>query len=354
MVLHFGGLKNSQLEQAIRAHLADAIACKVQAAVENVVHKPICIIAGQWSVSSKSKGNFIYTLAGEVPFAIIQMYERLLVPPFLGTTQLCPSLGWTRLLAHSIPTMAEDIRGPEALLKEIQSLPGLANVYFALQPNWVRPVERLQGPYSSISFAFSDPDGTISSKLLTGKHGLFSKEARIEKWLDKPPLVQCSRCHALGHTANLHQCPIPKGDFRCAKCGGAHTTDSHARLCRGCHAIAGVYNCKLPCLNCSSSNHDCKSHKCPAWDNFRSQCCKPTDKGKGRANTGPETPEDTQAPGDPVPGAHPAVVPTTNYPPLPAQGPIAHPGTPNQQVVGPSVLPPPSVPSGSTVALQYV
>ena len=118
-VLHFEGLKNSQLKQAIRAHPADAIAHEVQAAVENVVHKPICIIAGQWSVSSKSKGNFIYTLAGEVPFAIIQTYERILVAPFPGTTQLCPSLGWTRLLAHGIPTMAEDIRGPEALLKEV-------------------------------------------------------------------------------------------------------------------------------------------------------------------------------------------------------------------------------------------
>ena len=237
--------------------------------------------------------------------------------------------------------MAEDVRGPEALLKEVRSLPGLANVYFALQPNWVRLVERLQGPYFSISFAFSNPDGTISSKLLTRKHGLFGKEVHIKKWLDKPPLVQCSWCHALGHTANSCQCPIPKGDCRCAKCGGAHTTDSHARLCQGHHAVAGVCNCKLPCLNCSSSNHDCKSHKCPAQDNFRSWHCKPTDKGKGRANTGPETPEVTQAPGDPVPGAHPAVVPATNYPPLPPQGPITHPSTPNQQVAGPSVLPPP-------------
>ena len=38
-----------------------------------------------------------------------QLYKRLLVAPFLGTTQLCPSLGWTRLLAHGIPTMAEDV-----------------------------------------------------------------------------------------------------------------------------------------------------------------------------------------------------------------------------------------------------
>ena len=58
-----------------------------------------------------------------------------------------------------------------------------------LPPRWVRPVERLKGHYSSILLAFSDPDGTISSKLLNGRHGLFGKEVHIKRWLDKPLLV---------------------------------------------------------------------------------------------------------------------------------------------------------------------
>ena len=84
IVLWFGGLPDTQQETAIRAHLADAITCEVRTAVEKAVHRPIPIIVGQWSISSKSIGNFIYTLAGKVPLATIQSYERLLIAPFLG------------------------------------------------------------------------------------------------------------------------------------------------------------------------------------------------------------------------------------------------------------------------------
>ena len=118
-VLQFGGLTDIQQETAIRACLADAITCKVRTAVEKAVHRPICIIAGQWSVSSKSRGNFVYTLAREVPFTTIQSYESLLIAPFPGPSQLCPSLGWVRLLVHGVPTMDNSIRGPDSLLKEV-------------------------------------------------------------------------------------------------------------------------------------------------------------------------------------------------------------------------------------------
>ena len=119
-VLWFGGLTDTQQETAIRACLANAIACEVRTAVKKAVHRPICIIAGQWSVSSKSRGNFIYTLAGEAPFTTIQSYESLLVAPFPGPLQLCPSLGWVRLLAHRVPTMDDSVQGPDSLLKEVQ------------------------------------------------------------------------------------------------------------------------------------------------------------------------------------------------------------------------------------------
>ena len=294
-VLQFGGLTDTQQETAIRACLADAITHKVRTAVEKAVHRPICIIAGWWSVSSKSRGNFIYTLASEVPFTTIQSYESLLVAPFPGPSQLCPSLGWVRLLAHGVPTIDNSVRGPDSLLKEVRSLPGLRSMYFTLPPRWVRPVERLKGHYSSISFAFSDPDSTISSKLLNRRHGLFGKEVCIERWLDKPLLIQCSCCHTLGHTSSSCQCTVPKGDSRCAKCGGTHTTETHTRHCKGRHVVARTCNCKLPCLSCRSKDHDCRSHKCPAWDNFQTCHHRPMDKGKGRANTGPEILEDNQA-----------------------------------------------------------
>jgi hypothetical protein len=82
-------------------------------------------------------------LAGEVPFAKIQTYEKLLLAPFPGLSQLCPSLGWTRLLVHGVPVKDNQglVFGPKTLLKEVRTLLGLHNIYFTLPPRWVRPIE---------------------------------------------------------------------------------------------------------------------------------------------------------------------------------------------------------------------
>ena len=225
-------------------------------------------------------------------------------------------------------------------------------MYFTLPPRWVGPVERLKGHYSSILFTFSDPDGTISSKLLNGRHGLFGKEVHIERWLDKPPLVQCSRCHTLGHTASSCQCKVPKGDSRCAKCGGTHTMETHARHCKGRYAVAGACNCKLPCLSCGSKDHNCRSHKCPAQDNFQTCRCRPADKGKGRANTGPKIPEDNQA-REPLPEACPEEALAVDTLQSPPQGSNTHLGTHLQQAAGPVEPHTPLVPLGSAMAPHH-
>ena len=105
--------------------------------IEGVVNNPICIIAGHWSINSKSRGNFVYTLAGEVPFALVQSYKCLLLVPFPGSSQLCPSLRWTRLLAHGVPIMDDQVFGLDTLLKEVWTLPGLENIFFTLVSQWV-------------------------------------------------------------------------------------------------------------------------------------------------------------------------------------------------------------------------
>jgi len=142
--------------------------------------------------------------------------------------------------------------------------------------------------------------------------------------LDKLPLVQCSQCHKLGHTAASQTCPVPKGDIRCAKCTGAHATEAHAQHCRGRHAVAGTCDCKLPCLNCANRDHDCRDHRCPARDNYRARRCKQNpNKGKGKDNTGPEL---TEAP---EPQEERAPTPATLQPNTSDAGP--QPGPSNQR-----------------------
>ena len=169
--------------------------------------KPIRLKAGHWSFGPNSRGNYVYVLDGLVPFDTARKYEKFLLQPFSGG-QLCPTLGWTHFLAHGVPALDENdqVFGPNLLNQELRQISGLNKVHFTLPPCWLRPVERISGSYSSIMFAVSDPDGSISSSLLLGRHALFGKEVCIEKWVDKPTLVQCSRCHSLGHNAASKAC----------------------------------------------------------------------------------------------------------------------------------------------------
>ncbi len=135
-VLRFGGNLDRQVETNIRAQPADAITHEVREAIEKVVSNPVRIIAGHWSSGPQSKGNYVYTLAGEIPFAKIQTYKHFFLAPFPGSLQLCPSLGWMKLPAHTVPLMKNQDAafGPDALLKEVRMLPGLKDIFFAQAP----------------------------------------------------------------------------------------------------------------------------------------------------------------------------------------------------------------------------
>lgn len=203
---------------------------------------PIPLQAGRWSIQPHSKGNYMYLFNGHIPFDIISSYEHILLAPFHGLGQLCPSLGWTRLLAHGIPFINDigNAFNADNLQAEVHTLPGLRKAFFAMAPRWLKPVGSINSPYSSITFAISNPDGSITSALMMGRAALFGKEVIIEKWIDKPPLIQCSKCHALSHMKSLKACPLDKDSVRCHICRSAHRSDEHDQRCPHKHAMAGV------------------------------------------------------------------------------------------------------------------
>ncbi|KAI0247832.1 hypothetical protein BJV78DRAFT_1285260 [Lactifluus subvellereus] len=182
-VIRTGGHIDPQTEIQIRARAADAIVREVRAKMAKVVAKPIPLRAGRWSIHPRSKGNFVYSFDGHIPFEIIASYEHILMEPFHGSGQLRPSLGWTRLLAHGVPIVDDDYTafGPDALLKEVRTMPGLKKVSFAMPPRWLRPVDHLNASYSTITFAISDPDGSITNTLLKNRPALFGKEATTKR-----------------------------------------------------------------------------------------------------------------------------------------------------------------------------
>jgi hypothetical protein len=63
----------------------------------------------------------VYSFNGHIPFDIISSYEHILLRLFQGRGQLCPSLGWTRVMVHGVPALNEEnmVFGPNALLTEV-------------------------------------------------------------------------------------------------------------------------------------------------------------------------------------------------------------------------------------------
>ena len=178
--------------------------------MSQVVAKPLPIIASRWSSGAHSQGNFVFTMRGNIDFTTIQKFEHFLTKPFLSGCQLCPNQGWTKLLAHSIPVFnnKDTASGPDDLLDEVWTMTGLQEVYFSSPPHWVKPVQSMTSCYSSLTFAFSDPNGLITRNLMDTKQALFGKQVTIERWVNKPPLMQCSRCHTLGHNAASPACHL--------------------------------------------------------------------------------------------------------------------------------------------------
>ena len=148
----------------------------------------------------------------------------------------------------------------------------------------------------------------------------------VEKWIDKPPLVQCSHCHALGHPKSSKACPLSKDSVKCLFCGGAHKSEEHDQKCLGNHVVAGICNCKhYKCLNCHKPGHNCRDVRCPAQDLYRPKppCNAGRRKDKGKGRVLPETnTDDTESLVDPMheqpteetTGAGPSHNPVANHP----------------------------------------
>jgi hypothetical protein len=132
-------------------------------------------------------------------------------------------------------------------------------------------------------FAYSDLDGTITSTLLKGRPALFGKEVQIQKWIDKPQLVQCSRYHVLRHNKASKACPLGRDSVKCYICGGAHKLEEHDQKCPHKHTIAGICNyTNYKCINCLKTGHNCREEICPAREQYCPQSRRPASRSKSK------------------------------------------------------------------------
>ena len=200
-------------------------------------------------------------------------------------------MGWTRLLAHRV--VFTDNEGKpfkdDDLLKEVRSLPGLKKATFSMPPRWLKPIERVVTLYTTVTFAISDPDGHTIEALLAGCSAMFGKEVTVQKWVEKPLLVQCSHCHSLGHNKTSKMCTLITNSVKCYICGAAHKSEDHNQKCPKKHAVAGICDCRhYKCLNFRNPGHHCRDGRCPAREQYQPR---PQRKGARQQDKGKEQAE---------------------------------------------------------------
>jgi hypothetical protein len=239
---------------------------QIQASLR-MTKSPLAILSGCWSLSA----NFVLTFAGSVPYIDMLEEAQMLRQLFPGST-LVPSSGLSKVMFNRVPTRDPETAGVYAeqqLLSEVLRNLACLELHYIMQPHWLRPPHSLVGQFSSISFTFLDPDGSITRTLMRSHLAMFGKAITPKRWQARPPILQCPCCHKLGHQG-LH-CPLPKDALCCHICGGNHWAADHTQKCSKAanHPTQDMCNCPLMCITCKEPGHTARDLVCPAQAAFK-------------------------------------------------------------------------------------
>jgi hypothetical protein len=210
--------------------------------------------------------NFSLVLSGLIPARELLKYKTQLCEPFLGAeTDLVPARGWSWAQLHNVPTVDEDslVWSPKDLFHTFTANPCFAEALICAPPHWQgNPV--FSGKEASTVFvAYIDEGNLISQRASKEGVYMFGRQVAFIHCGDSPTLVQCSRCHMLGHYATSTRCKAPVNSIKCYRCGAAHDGRKHDYECTKNHKVPGKCDCVLKCLLCGDKNHHCRSQKCP-------------------------------------------------------------------------------------------
>ncbi|KAH9022003.1 hypothetical protein EDB85DRAFT_1895409 [Lactarius pseudohatsudake] len=115
------------------------------------------------------------------------------------------NIRWSKIRINNIPTGVSDSRGPwsqdechKALLIDN---PGYTKLNITQRPSWVKhPDTYGKNTWSSLVFAFEDPDGQLAHNLLNSRHMyIFGAEATVKPWTNKHGVTELDP-----HTNTLH------------------------------------------------------------------------------------------------------------------------------------------------------
>ena len=265
------------------------------------------LLSGHWASTASTTGNFVLVFNRQVPFETLSPYAKFL-HPVLGCGHLAPADGWVWVHLRSVSTLdtAGKLYTNADLHGEIMHNPVMAGATFGMELHW-QPTQSSLAAYtiSTVLVPIIDPQHSRVPQMISQGLHMFSKRVKVVNAGDAPCMIQCRRCHLLGHATRSPLCKLHLAAVKCHRCGGPHLSQNHDYECKGAHCTLGKCNCKPKCLLCGQVSHHCQSRKCPKRGNFSSTLEPPPDH---------EIPYVSSATPEAAPVAMPKEVPTQREP----------------------------------------
>jgi hypothetical protein len=100
----------------------------------------------------------------------------------------------------------EIIHDGEVLLRAIRANPCFNDAIFCTKPHWQGNPANFCSRTATVIVAILDADNTICQRASSEGVCLFRRRIKFVRAGDSPSLVQCSRCHEVGHYYTSPKC----------------------------------------------------------------------------------------------------------------------------------------------------
>jgi hypothetical protein len=249
----------------------------VQQELNRVTANSPIILRGKWSDTVQKTGNYVFRLAGNLSVESVHSYGPILCSIFPGEASIVPTRGWTwiQLRGVDVEYMEDDVGyafDESDLLKSFQVNPCFANVMLPVPPYWQGNPLNFTRAMATVIAAILDEDNSICQRASREGVCMFGHQIKFVCAGDHPSLIQCARCHELGHNASSPKCGTPWDQYRCYVCGKGHQSQHHSFECNGPHKVPGHCNCVPKCLLCKQSGHTARDRRCPRRGDFAPPC----------------------------------------------------------------------------------
>jgi hypothetical protein len=274
VVTRNGGMDDAEAEEAFHRKLPIDIIQAAQRALNKASRNPPLILRGRWTENVARTGNFVYRLAGDIPIPTILACRDQLCEPFpAGDVWIVPTKGWTWVQLRGVDvSYTEDevdyVFDGAQLLASFAANPCFQGADIMVPPHFQGNPANFKQRTATVIAAISDPDNSRCQRAAAEGVCMFGRQVKFVRAGDSPSLVQCSRCHQVGHYFSSPKCRLPAGDNKCFRCGGPHHSDNHDFECAGPHAVQGICNCPKKCILCKGNGHTARDKACPRRGDF--------------------------------------------------------------------------------------